>query len=73
MNKHLASLLEKGWIIVPDVVDKNLTNQLAKEINEAYKICRNIQVKNGIAENTDGTVHHLLCFEGPFLEFLKHN
>ena len=73
MNNHLIALLEKGWIIIPDIVDENLTVQLGKEINEAYKVCRNIQVKNGIAENTDGTVHHLLCFEGSFLEFLKQN
>lgn len=73
MNDNLIALQEKGWTIIPDAVDKNLAAQLGKEISEAYKFCRSIQVKNGIAENTDGTVHHLLCFEGPFLELLKQN
>ena len=73
MNSNIESLLKKGWVILPEIVDKDLVNRLRKGIDEAYAVCRSIQVKNGIAENTDGTVHHLLCFEGPFLDFLKQN
>jgi hypothetical protein len=72
MNKinYNNDLKEKGWTIVPKIVNKDLVDSLRDEIEIAYTKCRSIQVKNGIAENTDGTVHHLLCFEGAFLEFL---
>lgn len=73
MSLHLDNLLGKGWTIIPSAVDAKLTAQLHSEIDKAYEVCRSVQIKNGIAENTDGTVHHLLCFEGAFLEFLKRN
>ena len=73
MSADINTLHEKGWVIIENVVDKSLLAQLHSGIDEAYQVCRDIQIKNGIAENTDGTVHHLLCFEGPFLEFLKQS
>lgn len=73
MNSNIETLLKKGWVILHDIVDKDLITQLREKIDDAYSVCRSIQIKNDIAENTDGTVHHLLCFEGPFLDFLKHN
>lgn len=73
MDTNLDSLQKNGWVIFENVVEKKLLAQLHSGIDDAYKTCREVQIKNGIAENTDGTVHHLLCFEGPFLDFLKHS
>lgn len=71
MSTDINILSERGWVIIENAVEKNLLSQLHSGIDTAYRVCRDIQIKNGIAENTDGTVHHLLCFQGPFLEFLK--
>lgn len=71
MDEHLDSLLSKGWTILADMVDASLIGKLRFEMDAAYETCRSIQVKNGIGDDMDGTVHHLLCFEGAFLEFLE--
>jgi len=73
MAQDIKTLHERGWVILENVIPQNLLSQLHSGIDEAYNVCREIQIKNGIAENTDGTVHHLLCFEGAFLEFLKQS
>ena len=70
-NSYLNAIKEKGWVILPDQVDAPLLAELRDSTDDAYEVCRSIQVKNGIEANTDGTVHHLLAFQGCFLHFLE--
>ena len=69
--KHLEEIKNKGWTIIPNLVEKNLTLDLRSKIDEAYETCRSIQKMNGIEANTDETVHHLLSFKDCFLTFLE--
>lgn len=67
-HDHLA---KKGWVLIPGLLnDQKLRERLQDDLQEAYKTCRSIQVKNGIAENTDGTVHHLVGQADSFTELL---
>ena len=70
MQKLIDELSSKGWVIIHDAVDKELIHQMHKDIKEAEHICRDIQIKNGIAEVTGGTVHHLLALQPSFLKML---
>lgn len=59
---------QKGWIKFDAIITGELLNQLQQDIEKAYSKCREVQLKNGIDVNTDGTVHHLL---GQYESFLK--
>lgn len=61
---------EKGWVIFERAVDPDLIARMAEDIHKAYDICRAIQVKNGIAANTEYTVHHLIGVCDSYLEYL---
>ena len=61
----------KGWVLFPSVLEKSFVDQLNKDLEKAYEICRSVQVKNGIAANTDGSVHHLIGLGDNFLKFLE--
>lgn len=60
-----------GWIVFPSVIDQLLIDRLNTDLDNAYKVCRSIQVKNGLVENTDGSVHHLVGLGDAFLELLE--
>jgi ectoine hydroxylase-related dioxygenase (phytanoyl-CoA dioxygenase family) len=60
----------KGWIIFDNYLDPSFVNELIHDLEAAYKVCRDIQLKNGIAAETEGTVHHLIGMGDSFFEFL---
>lgn len=60
-----------GWVIFPGILNQEFINRLSADLAKAYDICRSVQVKNGIAENTDGSVHHLVGLGASFLELLE--
>ena len=62
-----------GWIILEGALSRPLRDRLVAELPEAYKINREVQVRNGVGEGTDGAVHHLVCQGGAFLELLEQN
>jgi len=67
------SLNEKGWVILDELLEKDLVDRLNADLDRAYSICRDIQLKNGIEVNTDGTVHHVVVLGDSNLELLdKH-
>src|ERR1700690_663262 len=67
------ALNTRGWVILDELLDTDLVNRLNADLDHAYSVCRAIQLKNGIAVNTDGTVHHAVVFGGSNLELLdKH-
>src|SRR6478609_825488 len=54
-------LKEKGYTIVPSFFEDQYMDIVSKSIDNSYKLCRKIQIENGIDAITDGTVHHLLA------------
>jgi len=60
-----------GWLLLPSHLPGELTRRLAAELDAAYGDYRALQLRNGIGEGTDGTLHHLPCVGGAFLELLE--
>lgn len=61
-----------GWVIYEKAIPQKLISQITSEFEEAYKVRRKIQVLNGIEENMDGTLHHLLERENFSLALLEN-
>jgi hypothetical protein len=60
-----------GWVPVKNAIPADFVERLRAELDAAYAAQRAIQVRNGVGEGTDGTVHHLPLAGGSFLEFLN--
>ena len=61
---------EKGWFIFNNVVPNTLINAMLEDMRNAYHVCRKIQETNGIPENNEGTVHHLVELGQSFVDYL---
>jgi hypothetical protein len=59
-----------GWVLVERAVAPDLVARLVADLEAAYVFQRGIQVRNGVGDGTNGTVHHLPTAGGSFLEFL---
>src|SRR5262249_30080173 len=68
-----SSLQREGWIVFPDLIEETFLVRLRQEVESAYAIQREIQVRSGVGDGTDGTVHHLPCMRGSFLALLDRN
>ena len=62
---------EYGWIIYEDALDSALLQEITDSLNESYQLRREIQIANGIAQNMDGTLHHLVERDTFTLNFLS--
>lgn len=60
-----------GWVLVPEVVDRELVEQLRSELQRTYGDQRKVQMANGVGDGADGTIHHLPLAGGAFLELLE--
>ncbi len=66
-------MMTRGWVILERVVPGALVQGMLADMERAYEVCRAIQVRNGIAKSTPGTVHHLVGQGDSFLEYLELN
>lgn len=62
---------EYGWIIYEDAVEPGLLQEITDSLYGSYQLRREIQIANGIAENMDGTLHHLVERDAFTLDFLS--
>jgi hypothetical protein len=60
-----------GWALVERAVASDLLVRLRADLESAYAAQRGIQIRNGVGDGTNGTVHHLPIAGGSFLEFLE--
>src|SRR5207253_10634808 len=65
-----SQMRSRGWAIFDSFVEPRLVAQMQADLARAYGICRAVQLKNGIAVNTEGTLHHLIGLGDSFLEML---
>ena len=65
-----TSLVEHGWALVPSIAPAPLVARLASELDQVYLEQRALQIEHGVGVGADGTVHHLPCAGGAFLELL---
>lgn len=67
--EFLAEMRTQGWSRFDSVVPEDELKSLRTALDDACARCREMQVRNGLP-NTEGTAHHVLSFEGPFMDFL---
>jgi len=72
LTKEIDSVMkEKGWIRFDSVLENDFSEMLRDDLENTYKKRRDIQKKNGVSVNTDGTSHHILDKDNSFMEFLS--
>jgi ectoine hydroxylase-related dioxygenase (phytanoyl-CoA dioxygenase family) len=67
------AIARDGWIILEGALDSQLRARICDELTAAYQVNRDVQLRNGVGEGTDGAVHHLPCQGGAFIELLEKN
>jgi hypothetical protein len=65
-----AKMKQDGWVVIDSFVEPGLVDRMRADMERAYGVCRAIQIKNGIAANTEGTLHHLIGLGDSFLHYL---
>lgn len=60
-------------MVADAVLGEAFIGRLNDDLEIAYRTCRDIQQRNGVDVNTDGTVHHVVASGGSFLELLERN
>jgi uncharacterized short protein YbdD (DUF466 family) len=65
-----STMREKGWIYFEGIIEDAYVDELNNALPELYQTRRNIQVKNGIVDKTEGTIHHMLEQGNISLDFL---
>src|ERR1700738_3907582 len=70
-SRVLTGLERDGWAVLPSRLPANLLTRLIGELEQVYADQRALQRRNGVGDRTDGTVHHLPCAGGSFLELLE--
>lgn len=67
--EFLDEMRTKGWSQFDAVVPPDQLAALRAAVDEACARCGEMQLSKGLP-NTEGTAHHVLAFEGPFMDFL---
>lgn len=65
-----AQMTERGWVVFEAAVEPALVARMAADLEAAWDICREMQVKNGVANDADHTVHHLIGLKPSFLDYI---
>ncbi len=76
INIHLSisdfkmQMDQKGWVIFHSLLPMSLVEKMRIDLDNAYKICRSIQIKNKVDKDTEFTLHHLIGQGESFVEFI---
>lgn len=67
--EFLGEMRTQGWSQFDALVPEDALAALRAAVDEACLQCREVQLRKGLA-NIEGTAHHVLMFEGAFMDFL---
>jgi Phytanoyl-CoA dioxygenase (PhyH) len=70
-NNAIRDLNDAGWALLPGAIALDRIADLRRDLQDAYAQQRPLQIRNGVAAGTDGTVHHLPLMGGSFIELLE--
>jgi len=70
VGRFSEAMAAHGWLVIDRFVDDALVERMRADLDRAYVACRRLQVANGIALDTEGTLHHLVGQGEAFLEFI---
>lgn len=69
LNEFQKQISERGYYIFPEFISHGLVLRMIADLEDAYTICRQIQVENGL-DKTEGTCHHILGLGSSFMDCL---
>ncbi len=68
-SEFLQEMRTQGWSRFDSIVPQDELGRLREALDEACRLCGEVQQRKGLT-NIEGTAHHVLMFEGPFMDFL---
>lgn len=71
LNDFTKAINDYGWVVYEEALDGTFVDEINEDLIRAYEVRRQVQVKNGISINMEGTLHHLIDTEGFGLKFLS--
>ena len=66
----LKTMNKYGWIVYENALEPEFVDEINNSLEDAYERRRQIQILNGIDQNMEGTLHHLLEADNFALKFL---
>ena len=69
-SKALETIGQFGWIVYENALEPEFVEDINNSLENAYERRRQIQIMNGIEQNMEGTLHHLIEPDGFALRFL---
>jgi hypothetical protein len=69
-NRQMAT---RGWVVFDAAVGPELLARMTADLEAAWDVCRAIQVRNGVANDADRTVHHLIGIKPSFLDYVDES
>ena len=73
LDEFNRQMTDKGWVVFEAAVGPDLVRRMTADLEAAWDVCREIQVRNGVANDADRTVHHLIGIKPSFLEYLDES
>jgi hypothetical protein len=72
MNRdcYRTEMRERGWVVLTEAIDASLVQRMLQDLERSWDVCREVQVRNGVAVDADLTVHHLVGQGPSYLEFI---
>ncbi|WP_227791788.1 phytanoyl-CoA dioxygenase family protein [Burkholderia sp. BE17] len=69
-NRHEAELACAGWTVIPHAFDTALTDMLCRALGPSLALRDAIRLRNGVATDASGTLHHLLADDPCYITLL---
>ncbi|MGF6480929.1 hypothetical protein QFZ91_003092 [Paraburkholderia sp. JPY419] len=68
--RHHTALATAGWTVIPRVIRGELIDSLVKALAPSLALRDDIRRRNGVLDNSAGTLHHLLMDDPCYVELL---
>lgn len=68
--QHDDALAETGWAVLPQLIRTDLLDSLVRALPPSLKLRDEIRQRNGVSDNSAGTLHHLLMDDACYVELL---
>jgi hypothetical protein len=69
-DQHHTALATAGWTVLPGLIRRELLDSLVKALGPSLALRDQIRRRNGVQENSAGTLHHLLMDDPCYVELL---
>jgi hypothetical protein len=70
VDDYVSQMSRRGWVVIPAAVDPELVSRMLEDIEKAWITCHAIMERNGVANDAELTVHHLIGQQRSFLDFI---